>query len=486
MVPEKEKQYSKDISRSLSLGFVVIPILGENSSKLFKSILGFSFKGKTEYASSGGGVYFSHTDRIKEKTKLIEFIQKDDKYIDKIYKKCLSDGEDLLSFSKSVKFKDFKKDGDKKLKLLAQKYFDKLFKMSGHLPYPLAIDDYLEQNLMSEIRDRIGNPNNARKYFQILTTPIKSNEYFIEQIELLKIAILYKKYGKITKDVEKKISRHLEKFSQCGVKRGIGDFWTEEDIMERIRGFDRKNLKKELNRMQKIPQSNNVQAASLLKAIKASPRMKNLSRWSRIMAFIRTYRIDALSDSFANMFSLFEEIGKRRNLTVKEVVACPPNEIFSMDFPDKKIIREREKQFLIKAENDKIFYTFGSRAQKLEQKLDSKSGASEEIKGLSAFKGYAKGVVKVVLSNKQLRDFKKGNILVASMTTTDYVPAIEKAGAIVTNEGGMTCHAAIIAREMKKPCIIGTKSATDILKDGDVVEVDANRGVVNIVDISKK
>jgi pyruvate,water dikinase len=73
---------------------------------------------------------------------------------------------------------------------------------------------------------------------------------------------------------------------------------------------------------------------------------------------------------------------------------------------------------------------------------------------------------------------QKGDILVTSMTTPDYVPAMERAAAFITDEGGLSCHAAIVAREMKKPCIIGTKIATKVLKDGDIVEVDANQGIV--------
>ena len=64
------------------------------------------------------------------------------------------------------------------------------------------------------------------------------------------------------------------------------------------------------------------------------------------------------------------------------------------------------------------------------------------------------------------------------MTDPRYVPAMKKAAAIVTDEGGITCHAAIVSRELKKPCIIGTKIATKVLKDGDEVEVDAEKGVV--------
>ncbi len=64
------------------------------------------------------------------------------------------------------------------------------------------------------------------------------------------------------------------------------------------------------------------------------------------------------------------------------------------------------------------------------------------------------------------------------MTTPDFLPAMERAAAFVTEEGGITCHAAIVAREMKKPCVIGTKIATKVFKDGDRVEVDATKGVV--------
>ncbi len=67
------------------------------------------------------------------------------------------------------------------------------------------------------------------------------------------------------------------------------------------------------------------------------------------------------------------------------------------------------------------------------------------------------------------------------MTTPDYVTAMNKAIGFITDEGGVTCHAAIIAREMKKPCIIGTKNATQILKDGDLVEVDTDNGIVKVI-----
>lgn len=92
--------------------------------------------------------------------------------------------------------------------------------------------------------------------------------------------------------------------------------------------------------------------------------------------------------------------------------------------------------------------------------------------------GYGKGRVKIVLSRNDFNKFKDGDILVVPMTTPEFVPLMKKAAAIITDEGGISCHAAIISRELGKPCIIGTKIATQVLKDGDMVEVDADRGVV--------
>jgi pyruvate,water dikinase len=67
------------------------------------------------------------------------------------------------------------------------------------------------------------------------------------------------------------------------------------------------------------------------------------------------------------------------------------------------------------------------------------------------------------------------------MTTPDFLPAMQRAAAFVTDEGGIMCHAAIVARELKKTCIIGTKIATQVLHNGDLVEVDAEEGVVRII-----
>ena len=111
---------------------------------------------------------------------------------------------------------------------------------------------------------------------------------------------------------------------------------------------------------------------------------------------------------------------------------------------------------------------------------------TDHLEGRVAMTGKAKGRVRVILHNKrnltkEVMNFRKGEILVTEMTRPDTILACKKAVAIITDEGGITSHAAIISRELKIPCIIATKIATQLLKTGDLVEVDANRGFVKIL-----
>lgn len=114
---------------------------------------------------------------------------------------------------------------------------------------------------------------------------------------------------------------------------------------------------------------------------------------------------------------------------------------------------------------------------------EERPGIQEEagkiiLRGETASMGVYTGKVKIIKDPSELNKIQKGDILVTVMTTPDMVPAMQRAGAIVTDEGGQTCHAAIVSREMGTPCIVGTEHATQILKDGEIITVHATRGIV--------
>ncbi len=82
---------------------------------------------------------------------------------------------------------------------------------------------------------------------------------------------------------------------------------------------------------------------------------------------------------------------------------------------------------------------------------------------------------------KEIGKVKKGDILVAQFTTPDFVPAMEKAAAIIADQGGVSSHAAIVSRELGVPCVIDTKNATRVIKDNDLIEVNAKTGLVKVL-----
>lgn len=113
-------------------------------------------------------------------------------------------------------------------------------------------------------------------------------------------------------------------------------------------------------------------------------------------------------------------------------------------------------------------------------KTEDATGQSS-VRGTPAARGKVVGPARIVLGSADFKNVRSGDVLISEMTRPDYLGVMHTAAAFVTDEGGLTCHAAIVARELKKPCVVGTKNATRVFKDGDTVEVDANVGTVTRV-----
>lgn len=146
--------------------------------------------------------------------------------------------------------------------------------------------------------------------------------------------------------------------------------------------------------------------------------------------------------------------------------------------PNKKMLTERNKKSVYLFLEGKRTRIMVGDEQKSVEKILISGRRDGVLRGMTAYPGKVRGRVKIILDPDNARDFIKGNILVTGMTRPEYLPLIKKASAIVTDAGGILSHAAITARELKKPCVIGTQTATQQLHDGDMVEVDANKGIV--------
>ena len=148
---------------------------------------------------------------------------------------------------------------------------------------------------------------------------------------------------------------------------------------------------------------------------------------------------------------------------------------------NKKEIKKRLNFCFYYAEKNKDLLSTNKNHKVLNQLKISKQENVKELTGQVGCLGKARGIVRIINSEEEMAKMKSGDILVSIATNPDLVPVMKKAAAIITEQGGVTCHAAIVSRELKKPCVIGTKIATKVLKDGDLVEVDADKGIVKII-----
>lgn len=148
----------------------------------------------------------------------------------------------------------------------------------------------------------------------------------------------------------------------------------------------------------------------------------------------------------------------------------------------KQIAEKRYNGVIIIKQSNKREIFSGNEFIEFEQAFHKKGEDVERLNGVAANLGTATGPVRICNTLESLTQVKQGDILVASMTRPEYISAMKKASAIVTDEGGITCHAAIVSRELNIPCVVGTKIATKTLQNGWIVEVKANHGQVIVLE----
>lgn len=181
------------------------------------------------------------------------------------------------------------------------------------------------------------------------------------------------------------------------------------------------------------------------------------------------------------MRSFARQLGRRTGYSYRLLLCLTKFEVETYlrtgRLPKKPELAKRDKRAALLHNNKSAVFFAGKDVDKIEALVHQASRVSS-VKGIVAFVGKVRGVVRLVPDPHKVKVFNQGDILVTGATRPEFLPIMHKAAAFVTDAGGILSHAAITAREMKKPCVISTQVATKVFKDGDVVEVDANRGIV--------
>lgn len=209
-------------------------------------------------------------------------------------------------------------------------------------------------------------------------------------------------------------------------------------------------------------------------------QIKQISKKIRSISYYLNYREIVIG-------KLLETIAKKRGCKKSDLDYLTPEEIISFSlgkFKLPKNIKAKRRIYFYLRLPKREFIVFSKTAIHRLKKLLKKPIFKKKlniIEGNTSFMGKVRGETKIVFSKRDFKKFKKSDILVTPSTNPHLLPIIKMCSAIVADEGGLTSHAAIISRELKKPCVIGAKIATKVLKDGDRVEVDANKGIVKIL-----
>ncbi len=285
-----------------------------------------------------------------------------------------------------------------------------------------------------------------------------------------------------------KIGTIVKRYRHFGMLDWYYDETTETDHLKKIQEYTTGEAKKYLD---DIEIKYKIRKSDVYKIKKTFKKDKVLSSFIDLYVVYANYKERKnywRGEASYKLKFIMAEIAMRLGFTNEELAFLTYEEIRTVLLSEKKIesselsARIKNSAFIYK--KDKLYIVSdGNFLEQLDVTLNSKQQTI--LHGVSAFKGLVKGEVKIVISSNDFEKVKQGDILVTSTTRPDYIKVMEMAGAFVTNEGGMLSHAAILARELKKPCIIGTKIATKVLKDGDLVEVDANLGTVTIIKKAK-
>ena len=299
----------------------------------------------------------------------------------------------------------------------------------------------------------------------------------IEEQKLIKLAIKQKN----NKDIEEDLKQHLKEFEWMATGHAGKKQIDIDYFKKRINELMKKELDKELKHLQEFEKETTKKKQELIEKYNFNENALLMIEISDSIGPLRDIRKEHFVKCIYYSDDIREELGRRFNYTLKELQTLELKELLPLKEGkelDKKEIQKRLEFTFLDVKNNKYKVYSGKESMKLTKEFEEEHEDIDKLEGTCASVGKVQGKVKIVFGEKGFDKMNKGDILVTGMTRPEMLPVMKKAGAIVTDEGGITCHAAIVARELKIPCVIATRIGTKVFKDDDLVEVDADKGIV--------
>lgn len=362
-------------------------------------------------------------------------------------------------------------------------------------PYYLSGENMLTdkvKNSMEKYRNKIEEITDFDEALLLVVFPVKKTGFQLEQEFMYRLVSLAQSNQDFSNDSEFKdlASEYLKKYDW------LTTFilspllpMTYDQLVERVKEGIKTNLKENFEIQREKLKDGEEQTEKILKLFKSDEELNKFIDDARELGYVLTAGIEEAYVASSRYLKFLQIVAERIGVKFEDTKYLLSKEIYQALINESKIdqgvVASRRSGFTMMILGGEQYISFGSEGHDLsiwiDMELNKVDSSIKELKGQSASKGFSRAKVKIALTPGEAHNINEGDILVCPMTNPDYVPAMKKASAVITDEGGLLSHAAIMSREFGKPCVIATKIATKLLKDGDLVEVDANKGIVRIL-----
>ena len=379
--------------------------------------------------------------------------------------------------------------------------FQRMIENMPFLASLVLIQNRLESELRQKLAEEFNIDSKSREigeFLSVAVVPTKQSNFVRESRNVLRIASEIQKligadqeisFDQLPQQLQDEIDKHIFEYGWLGTFTFFNDPYSHEDIITRIN----LNLKRNPAQILEDTISREKEALSLAEEAITSitnTRLRELLYYAQEYLYWRFERVDAFFKAEVLTRGLQRQLAKKLGIERDEIPMITYQEFVDWS-TEKRELPEKSERLLRKQLGINYYVTNGIHRFELGKPVDftiepelREKVFESGLEGTTACPGEAEGVVRIVRSVADINKVNEGDILVTSMTTPDLMLAIEKAAAIITDEGGILCHAAIISRELNIPCIIGTENATRSFQDGDVVrmQADSNTGIVQLLE----
>ncbi|MBU1039191.1 hypothetical protein KKC17_03150 [Patescibacteria group bacterium] len=462
------------------------------------------------------GTYFFKRQLRKIIEKTLSIIINQPGKIDILHQKTILYNKKYYIFAEKIRKLSLKKLTTKQLLSWHKKLFYWQYLSHGYsLPTTWFVDsdgEDLTKHLTRLIKMRIeelGLTLSSAVVFSKLTTPTKQSLAQKEELESLAILKLIKKHKSLAKKLSylKKTTSLLSWLESCPKALNkviikhykkwcwfpytyLGPAYSLDYYLQVWQGLLRERVNSDREIAKIISQSKKAQTkrSQLLKILKPGNHLKHLLIIASDIVWLKGYRKDCYYHGFYVLDILLAEIARRTNLSLLQVKYLLPEELPLLLLDNNKdwadLANQRMKFSVLYHKDSQVKILVGKKAKQFlsKRKFEKISiKKTKEILGTCACPGQVSGRVCLVNIPADMVKMKKGDIMVSHTTYPALIPAMKLAAGLITEDGGVTCHAAIVARELQIPCVVGTKIAAQVLKDGDRVEVQAEQGIIKVI-----